>query len=73
MIRGIARILWEVAQFEVNPEEHPILRPLALHVIGLYGRGPGDHPRGVGGGPPGRDRAPDHREVGPVRGPKRGP
>jgi len=38
MIRGIARILWELAQFEANPEEHPVLRPLALHVMGLYGR-----------------------------------
>ena len=38
MIRGIARILWEQAQFEADPEEHPQLRPLALHVMGLYGR-----------------------------------
>ena len=38
MIRGIARLLWELAQFEADPEEHPQLRPLALHVLGLYGR-----------------------------------
>ena len=38
MIRGLARILWELAQFEAEPEEHPLLRPLALHVMGLYGR-----------------------------------
>jgi hypothetical protein len=38
MIRGIARLLWELAQFEAEPEEHLILRPLALHVMGLYGR-----------------------------------
>jgi hypothetical protein len=38
MIRGIARILWELAQFEADPEEHPQLRSLALHVMGLYGR-----------------------------------
>jgi hypothetical protein len=38
MIRGIARLLWELAQLEADPEKHPVLRPLALHVIGLYGR-----------------------------------
>jgi len=38
MIRPIARLLWELAQLEADPEEHPQLRPLALHVIGLYGR-----------------------------------
>ncbi len=38
MIRPIARLLWELAQFEANPEEHPQLRPLTLHVLGLYGR-----------------------------------
>ena len=38
MIRGIARLLWELAQLEADPEEHPVLRPLALHVMGLYGR-----------------------------------
>jgi hypothetical protein len=38
MIRGIARILWELAQFEADPEEHPQLRALALHVMDLYGR-----------------------------------
>jgi hypothetical protein len=38
MIRDIARLLWERAMCEAEPEEHPILRPLALHVIGLYGR-----------------------------------
>jgi hypothetical protein len=29
---------WELAQLEADPETHPVLRPLALHVIGLYGR-----------------------------------
>jgi hypothetical protein len=38
MIRAIARLLWELAQLEADPETHPVLRPLALHVIGLYGR-----------------------------------
>jgi hypothetical protein len=38
MIRAIARLLWELAQLEADPEKHPVLRPLALHVIGLYGR-----------------------------------
>jgi hypothetical protein len=38
MIRGIARILWELAQFEAEPEKHPQLGPLAVHVSALYGR-----------------------------------
>jgi hypothetical protein len=38
MIRGIARLLWERAMLEADPEKHPQLRPLALHVLGLYGR-----------------------------------
>jgi hypothetical protein len=38
MIRGIARLLWELAMLEAEPEEHPVLRPLALHVMGHYGR-----------------------------------
>ena len=38
MIRGIARILWELALLEPEPEKHPVLGPLALHVMGLYGR-----------------------------------
>jgi hypothetical protein len=38
MIRAIARLLWELAQLEADPEKHPVLRPLALHVASLYGR-----------------------------------
>jgi len=38
MIRAIARLLWELAQLEADPETHPVLRPLALHAMGLYGR-----------------------------------
>ncbi len=38
MIRPIARLLWELAMLEAEPEEHPVLRPLALHVMGLYSR-----------------------------------
>jgi len=38
MIRAIAQLLWELAQLEADPEKHPVLRPLALHVMGLYGR-----------------------------------
>jgi hypothetical protein len=38
MIRDLARILWELARGLPDPEKHPQLRPLALHVIGLYGR-----------------------------------
>jgi len=38
MIRGLARLLWDVAQGLPDPEEHPLLRPLALHAMGLYSR-----------------------------------
>jgi hypothetical protein len=38
MIRDIARLLWERAMCEAEPEKDPIVGPLAIHVVNLYGR-----------------------------------